>query len=210
MEETSLAAGSSWDEVDIGKLGIWLFLLSEIMLFGGFLAGYVMTRWGSSVCALGAPAWPKAGYSEGLGLALFNTVVLITSSFTMVRAFSACVKKEERRFRVHLLLTILLGALFLTVKCFEYRTKVGHGYYPNSAFMQANPGLTIFISYYFALTGLHALHLIAGVLWNFYLLRAEKLTGLTDRFAKKVEYAGLYWHFVDIVWVFLFPLFYLI
>lgn len=209
-ERCPLGQRGAWDDVEIGKLGIWLFLLSEIMLFGAFLAGYVMIRWGSSVCALGVPAWPKTGYTEGLALALFNTVVLITSSLTMVQAFSASSKKEESRFRNNLLLTILLGFLFLLVKIFEYGTKIHHGYYPGSLLMQANPGLTIFVSFYFALTGLHALHVIAGILWNFFLFRSSKVIGLTERLAKKVEYAGLYWHFVDIVWVFLFPLFYLI
>ncbi len=210
MEDYVIEKSSSWDEVDVGKLGLYLFLLSEIMLFGAFLASYVMIRWGSSVCALGAPAWPKAGYTGGLSLALFNTVVLITSSWTMVRAFSASLRKEESSFRNNLLLTILLGFLFLLIKIFEYGTKIHHGYYPGSSFMLANPGLTIFVSFYFALTGLHAVHVLAGVLWNLFLFRSSKVTGLTDRFARKMEYAGLYWHFVDIVWVFLFPLLYLI
>lgn len=210
MEETVSVEQNYWDEVDIGKLGIWLFLLSEIMLFGAFLSGYVMLRWGSTVCALGSPAWPKAGYTSGLALALLNTIVLITSSFTMVRTFSASLTKQEESFRKNLLWTISLGTIFLLVKLVEYSLKIEHGYTPGSSFMAANPGLTIFVSFYFALTGLHALHVVAGVLWNFFLLQAHKVTGITERLTKKIEYAGLYWHFVDIIWVFLFPLFYLI
>lgn len=186
-----------------------MFLLSEIMLFGGFLAGYATIRWGSPVCALGAPAWPAAGYLDGLRLAGLNTFLLITSSYTMVRA---CVlaRANDPAARRNLLITIVLGVAFLVVKIYEYHLKIHHGYYPGSEWMQTNPGLTIFFSFYYALTGLHGLHVIAGILWNVFLYKAMLKQGETERLANKLEYAGLYWHFVDVVWVFLFPLFYLI
>ncbi|MBI3292648.1 MAG: cytochrome c oxidase subunit 3 [Elusimicrobia bacterium] len=199
-----------WDTRDTGKLGIWLFLLSEAMLFGGFLSSYVMLRLGSSVCALGAPAWPQAGYTGGLLLATLNTLVIITSSFTMVNALTSAKQSNVRGFSLNLLATILLGCLFLGIKAFEYTAKVQHGYFPRSAFIAANPGLGIFVSFYFGLTGLHALHVLAGILWNGFLYQTGQAGDLTDAFVRKVENAGLYWHFVDIVWVFLFPLFYLV
>ncbi|MBI4055458.1 MAG: heme-copper oxidase subunit III [Elusimicrobia bacterium] len=197
-------------KIEAGKLGIWLFILSEIMLFGGFLASYVMLRLGSSVCALGTPAWPQAGYTGGLLLATLNTLVLITSSFTMVKAYVASRQKNASGFSLNLSVTILLGCLFLLIKAFEYTSKYYHGYFPGTEFMTANPGLGIFISFYYGLTGLHALHVIVGVLWNFFLLRFGTSQGFRETFVRKVEYAGLYWHFVDIVWVLLYPLFYLV
>lgn len=210
-ENTAILEKDSLEGVDTGKLGIWLFLISEVMLFGAFLASYFMTRWGSSVCRLGTPAWPQAGYAGGLALATLNTLVLITSSFTMVRAFAASQSKERESFSKNILATIVLGVLFLAIKTFEYRTKFHHGYYPGSEFIKANPGLGIFVSFYFALTGLHALHVIVGVLWNYFLyVKGKAEPGFKEGFVRKVEYAGLYWHFVDIIWVFLFPLFYLI
>ncbi|MBK9922384.1 MAG: heme-copper oxidase subunit III [Elusimicrobia bacterium] len=194
---------------DIGRYGMWFFILSEIMLFGAFIAAYVMLRWGSSVCALGAPAWPKTGYLGGLTLATINTLLLITSSFTMVRAVLASEEKNSVAFRRFMGATLLLGLGFLAVKIFEYYLKIHHGYYPRSEFMEATPGLNIFISFYFVLTGFHGLHVLIGVLWNFFLFKRGK-GPLDERFGRKVEYAGLYWHFVDAVWVFMFPLFYLI
>jgi heme/copper-type cytochrome/quinol oxidase subunit 3 len=210
MEAVGSIEQDSFSATEAGKLGIWLFILSEVMLFGGFLSSYVMIRLGSSVCALGTPAWPKAGYTGGLLLAALNTLILITSSFTMVSAFAASKKKDSQRFASNLSATILLGCAFLAVKAFEYTAKIHHGYFPGSQFIAANPGLGIFVSFYFALTGLHALHVIVGILWNSFLYVAGKSGNFTDALVRKVEYAGLYWHFVDVVWVFLFPLFYLI
>src|SRR4051812_291642 len=96
-----------------GKLGIWLFVLSEVMLFGGFIAGYVMIRWGSADCALGTPAWPKPGYSVGLTLATVNTLLLITSSWTMVRAGVFSREGDRAAFTRNLTTTLLLGLGFL-------------------------------------------------------------------------------------------------
>jgi cytochrome c oxidase subunit 3 len=198
------------DHSDIGQIGIWIFILSEIMLFGGFLVSYFMLRYGSSVCAIGVPAWPKEGYTLGLALATTNTLILISSSYTMVRSVFAAEKRDEKAFSRFMGLTIFLGLLFLCVKGGEYALKIDHGYYPRSPFMEASPGLNIFISFYFALTGFHGLHVVIGILWNWLLKRSAHKRMASPAFARKVEYAGLYWHFVDVVWVFLFPLFYLI
>jgi heme/copper-type cytochrome/quinol oxidase subunit 3 len=168
-----------------------------------------MIRWGSSACALGAPAWPRAGYTGGLLLATINTLILVTSSLTMVRTTLFARRGDHDRVRKNLLATLILGTLFLTIKGCEYALKIHHGYFPRSPFMQENPGLVIFISFYFALTGLHGLHVIAGLLWNGALYRAMR-QGWRPDFRNKLEYAGLYWHFVDVLWLFLFPLFYLI
>ncbi len=197
------------EDAERSRFGLWLFLLSEILLFGGFLSSYVMARWGNSVCMWGAPAWPQPGYTGGLMLALTNTVVLITSSFTMARAVLAARENDSSACARYLRWTVILGAGFLAIKAVEYIVKIEHGYFPRSELMAANPGLTIFVSYYFALTGFHALHVIAGLIWNGLLWKRANGPWQSST-GHKVELAGLYWHFVDVVWVFLFPLFYLI
>jgi cytochrome c oxidase subunit 3 len=210
MTTTAHADSSHSDHSDIGQMGIWIFILSEIMLFGGFLVSYFMLRYGSSVCGIGVPAWPKEGYSVGLSLATMNTLILISSSYTMVRAVLASERQDGKAFSRFMGTTIFLGLLFLCVKAGEYALKIHHGYYPRSPYMEANPGLNIFISFYFALTGFHGLHVIIGILWNWFLKQSAHKKIASPAFARKVEYAALYWHFVDVVWVFLFPLFYLI
>ncbi|MBI4425702.1 MAG: heme-copper oxidase subunit III [Elusimicrobia bacterium] len=198
------------DQAEIGKLGLWLFLLSEAMLFGGFLSSYLTLRLGNAACRLGTPAWPQAGYTGGLLLAGLNTLVLIASSYTMVRSLRRAADGDREGFRRDMLATLALGGAFLGVKAFEYYAKIRHGYYPGGPLVEANPGLGIFFSFYFAMTGLHALHVIAGLLWNGLLYKASGAAAMDERFARKVLFAGLYWHFVDVVWVFLFPLLYLI
>ncbi len=143
-------------------------------------------------------------------MASLNTLLLITSSLTMVRALMFIRHGETQRGLTHLQLTMVLGCLFLLVKIVEYTTKFHHGYFPGSEFIRANPGLGVFVSAYFTLTGLHALHVIIGVIWMGSLCFSARQVKAESSLARKVEYAGLYWHFVDLVWVFLFPLFYLI
>lgn len=193
---------------DPGKLGLWLFLLSEILLFGGFFAAYFMTRWGSDVCRLGAPAWPEGSAKTTMLLAALNTVILITSSYTVVRALLAAKRARLDAFRANMGATVALALAFLVVKGFEYSIKVHHGFTPGGAFALANPGYRVFFSYYFLMTGLHGVHVVVGMIWNS-LLMLSKEQG-TAAFPRKVEFAALYWHFVDLVWVFLFPLFYLV
>lgn len=207
--DAAIARDADWKEEDAGKLGVWLFILSEILLFGAFLSAYIATRLGNPECALGVVVWPAADRLPGLALAALNTVILLTSSYAMVRAVRGAERGDRDAFRANLLATLGLGAAFLLVKGGEYALKIGHGYYPGSDFAKASPGMSIFLSYYFLLTMLHALHVIAGLVWNGVVLRASA-AGATPALARKAEFAGLYWHFVDLVWVFLFPLLYLI
>ena len=209
MDIAVSAESASWDEAAIGRLGLWLFIESEIMLFGAFFASYVSTRLGNAECALGVSVWPEAGHLPGLALAALNTVLLLTSSYTMVRAVSGAERGDRARFRANLRATIALGAGFLVVKACEYTLKISHGYYPGSDLAQASPGLSIFLSYYYLMTSLHGLHVAAGLVWNLVVLSAPQDMP-PPALARKAEYAGLYWHFVDVIWVFLFPLFYLV
>lgn len=203
------AEGASWDEAEAGRIGLWLFILSEILLFGAFLASYVGTRLGNAECALGVVVWPEAGHLPGLAMAALNTVILLTSSYTMVRAITRAERGDRAGFRLNMLSTIVLGLGFLVVKSAEYALKVSHGYYPGSELAKTSPGLSIFLSYYYMLTLLHGLHVIAGLAWNGVALYASGDAPM-PAVARRAEYAGLYWHFVDVIWVFLFPLLYLI
>lgn len=200
---------NDWREEDAGRVGLWLFILSEILLFGAFLASYISTRLGNPECALGVVVWPEAGHAPGLALAALNTVILLTSSYSMVRAIGRAEAGDRAGFRSNMIATIVLGLGFLAVKTAEYSFKISHGYYPGSELARANAGLSVFLSYYYAMTILHALHIVAGLVWNATALHASGAAAM-PAVARKAEFAGLYWHFVDVVWVFLFPLLYLI
>jgi heme/copper-type cytochrome/quinol oxidase subunit 3 len=179
-----------------GKIGIWLFLASEVMLFGALFASYVMLR-------VGAPEWPAGATYLNVPLATLNTVVLISSSVTMVLAWASLVKGEFGRFRLFLGITILCGLAFLVVKYFEYSTKFHHELFPST---------NTFLAIYFTLTGLHGLHVIGGMAVNSWLWGPGAKMWKTDpvHFTNRVENAGLFWHLVDLVWIFLFPVLYLL
>ena len=173
-----------------GKVGVWWFLASEVMIFGGLIGCFVVFR-------LGAPEWAQAARHLSTPLGVLNTLILLTSSLTVVLALQALERGEEAGFRRFLALTILLGLSFLGVKAVEYTGEIRAGYAPWSG---------IFWSYYYTMTGLHALHVLAGIVVNLVLLVTREWR---RRSPHRIELAGLYWHFVDIVWIFLFPLLYL-
>lgn len=180
-----------------GKLGIWLFLASEVMLFGALFSALILLR-------VGADHWPH-GVEEGLSipLATLNTMVLITSSVTMVMSWASLKLNQYGRFQFYFAVTILLAFVFLVVKYFEYTDKFHHGHYPRT---------NNFFATYFTMTGLHGLHVVGGIVVNSYLLLMgrRQWNRDRDRFTNRIEYAGLYWHFVDLVWIFLFPILYLL
>lgn len=178
------------------KFGIWLFLASEVMLFGALFTSYILLR-------TAAPEWPHGYNILDVPLGTINTVILITSSVTMVLAWSALMEKNLGRFKVLLGSTILLALVFLVIKGFEYAAKFEHHHYIST---------DTFFATYFTLTGLHAVHILGGVIVNLYFLTAGSKMWQTDpqRFTQRIEVAGLYWHFVDLVWIFLFPTLYLL
>jgi heme/copper-type cytochrome/quinol oxidase subunit 3 len=179
-----------------GKLGIWLFLASEVMLFGALFSSYILLR-------TAAPEWPHAWQILNIPLATLNTVILIGSSVTMVMSWASLELKSFSRFRLYMGATFLLGLAFLLVKSFEYGSKFEHHLFPSTS---------NFFAVYFTLTGLHGLHVIGGMIVNAYLWGPGSKMWKSDprRFTNRVEIAGLYWHFVDLVWIFLFPTIYLI
>jgi heme/copper-type cytochrome/quinol oxidase subunit 3 len=176
------------------KAGIWLFLASEVMLFGALFTTYILLR-------LGAPEWPHGELD--IPLATLNTAVLITSSITMVMAWASLMMKNFGKFRLYLGLTILLGFGFLIIKYFEYSHHIRMGDIPSK---------NTFFAIYFTLTGLHGLHVIGGMIVNSYMWGRGSRMWKTEpaRFTNRIEVAGLYWHFVDLVWIFLFPVLYLL
>jgi heme/copper-type cytochrome/quinol oxidase subunit 3 len=177
-----------------GKLGIWLFLASEVMLFGAFFSTYIILR-------LGATEWPHGELNIPLGA--INTVLLISSSVTMVMAWASLKMNEWGKHRLYLLVTVVLAAIFLVNKYFEYAAHFATG---------EGPWHNTFLAIYFTMTGLHGLHIVGGIIVMLYLLGpgASLYKRNPEQFTNRVEYTGLYWHFVDLVWIFLFPVLYLL
>ena len=176
------------------KLGMWLFLASEVMFFTGLLGAYIVLR-------AGLPTWPHPGEELKIQLAALNTFILLSSSMTMALSVAAVHHADRAKAQLFLVLTILLGTAFLSVKGYEYSLKFAHGHFP---------GTGIFWDCYFTLTGLHGLHVLAGIIANFWVLSLTFRPDFLKQRGHLVEISGLYWHFVDVVWIFLFPLVYLI
>ena len=251
------------------KVGIWLFLASEIMLFGALFSTYIVLR--VSAPEVGPYMWPKGSEYLNIPIGTFNTAVLITSSITVILGWAALVTRNLAKFRRYMGFTILLGLTFLGVKAFEYHAKFTHygivmadgttmkghvesitksdgtviqgnfagallsksvdyimfvpdaksGHHSEAIKIEKaqftrissfGPWHNTFFAIYFTLTGLHALHVIGGMIVNFYLWGpgSKMFAVAPQRFTNRVEVAGLFWHFVDLVWIFLFPVLYLL
>jgi heme/copper-type cytochrome/quinol oxidase subunit 3 len=173
---------------------MWVFLASEVMFFTGLIGAYLVLRMG-----LGA-AWPGHEGHLSVPLGTLNTLVLICSSTTIVLALAAAERGALPMARGWLLTTIGLGSLFLVIKGFEYAAKFSHHIFPKT---------NIFWSCYFTLTAFHALHVLGGMLFNLRVFRYALTPSMWGTRRQRLELAGLYWHFVDIVWIFLFPMLYL-
>jgi len=240
-----------------GKFGIWLFLASEVMLFGALFSTYVLLR-------VGAPegTWPRGDSVLSVPLATFNTIVLITSSVTMVMAWASLKMNDLKKGQLCLVLTFLLAGAFLVVKYFEYKAKFTHyqielkqpmtlhgeevtkitGHHlreeeesvtiepdarkgerahPTAEKIERSnirritnfgPRHSTFLATYFTLTGLHGLHIVGGmiVIGYFILTGSKNWNWNREKYANRIECTGLYWHFVDLVWIFLFPVLYLL
>jgi cytochrome c oxidase subunit 3 len=187
------------------KLGMWLFLYTEIMLFGGLFvlyAAYYSTYTDEFI------TWGK---SLDLSVGVLNTVILLVSSFTVASAITAVQRQAKKRAAGLLLVSILLGAAFLVNKYVEWSHKFEAGIYPGSdGLTHAPAGKSIFFGLYYVITGLHGLHIIAGMILlciSFFLVLNGKICA--KNFVM-LENSGLYWHLVDLIWIFIFPLFYLI
>jgi cytochrome c oxidase subunit 3 len=189
------------------RMGMWLFLFTEMLLFGGLFLVYAVYRRAHAEAFHGASRELELGFGAG------NTVLLLTSSLTMAAGVAAFESGRIVRSARLIAATAGMGMVFLLNKGFEWGAKFHAGLYPTAAVLEArDPGEKLFFSLYFAMTGLHGLHVLVGasVLSVVLILVHRAGTDAPRRYPGVVENAGLYWHLVDIVWIFLFPLFYLI
>jgi cytochrome c oxidase subunit III len=187
------------------KIGMWLFLYSEIILFGGLFVLY------AAYFHKHPESFAMGGKELNRVIGALNTVVLLISSFTVAASITA-IQKGSRKLTISLLLlSISCGLIFLINKYFEWGAKIHHGIYPNSeTLVNGEPGLNIFFGLYYMITGLHGLHVIIGMVLlsiSLALVLAGKIDG--SRFSM-LDNSGLYWHLVDLIWIFVFPLFYLV
>lgn len=187
------------------KLGMWLFLFTEILLFGGLFILY----------SVYLHKYPLEFHTAGQELNVYfgtgNTVVLLTSSLTMALSIIAIQKSDKKLSMIFLSITLILAFVFLINKYFEWGAKFHHGIYPDSPHLLERPhGEIIFFGLYFTMTGLHGLHVLIGatiIIFNLIMLKNERIN--SHDFVL-LENTGLYWHLVDLIWIYLFPLFYLI
>jgi cytochrome c oxidase subunit III len=192
---------------EAATLGMWLFLATEVLFFGGLFTAYMLYRvWYPDT-------FGAASRTLDITLGTINTTVLITSSLTMALAVRAAATDERRKLMLFLVLTMVLGAMFLGIKGVEYYQKFEEHHIPGFGFHfegTAPERANLFFSLYFAMTGLHALHMIIGLVLMTVMLVMAWRGKFSARWHTPVEISGLYWHFVDIVWIFLFPLLYLV
>ncbi|MGH9803739.1 MAG: cytochrome c oxidase subunit 3 family protein [Candidatus Acidiferrales bacterium] len=211
MSEHSIALAHQFDDLGQQKeasiFGMWVFLVTEVMFFGGMFTGYAAYRFKYH------EAFMAGSNHLDILLGGINTAVLILSSLTMAMAVHAAQLSKRRAVMIYLIITMLLGSAFLGIKAVEYSHKFHQHLVPGPhfAFDGIDPQhAQLFFSFYFAMTGFHALHMVVGIgllsviLWMAYKGR------FNAEYYNPVEVSGLYWHFVDIVWIFLFPLLYLI
>jgi len=194
-------------QAEAATLGIWAFLITEILFFGGLFTGYAVYRTNYP------QAFAEASHHLDILLGGINTVVLIGSSFTMALAVHAAQSGKRRALIAFLLATMLLGAVFLGIKVVEYSHKFVDHLVPGRTFTFPGayaPQAQLFFSFYFAMTGMHAVHMIIGLAILSVLVGRAWRNRFSAIYFAPVEVTGLYWHFVDIVWIFLFPLLYLI
>jgi cytochrome c oxidase subunit 3 len=191
---------------DIGaRMGMWLFLFTELILFGGMFILYSVYRY----------KYPEAFHLAAKELntivGTFNTAILLTSSLTMALSITAIQRKQKSLSMFFQFITIVLALGFMVNKFFEWSAKFHHGIYPGSETLLSKPsGEIIFFGLYYVMTGLHGLHVIIGVVLISVMMRFTSKGIINNDSYVKLESAGLYWHLVDIIWIFLFPLFYLI
>ena len=195
-------------EFSANKLGFWLFLATEILLFGGLFVAYVVFR------NMYPEMFLDAHQHLNRTMGATNTVVLICSSFTMAMAVRAAQTGKRSQQVMFLVVTLSLAAVFLVIKYFEYSEKIAHGYLPGYWYAPHGVGDPVngnlFFGLYFMMTGLHGVHVLAGMVAITWVLIKAAKGQFSSSWYTPVELVGLYWHLVDLIWIYLFPLFYLI
>ena len=189
---------------EAAKIGMWLFLFTEMLLFGGLFILYSAYR------SRYPGDFHRGGQQLDYVIGVVNTLILLTSSLTMATSLTALAQRQRRRAVLLLTTTVLLGAAFLVNKSFEWSVKFHHGIYPSSPELLARPpGEILFFGLYFTMTGLHGLHVMAGIVVLSVMTILVARERITAADPVKLVNAGLYWHLVDVIWIFLLPLFYL-
>ncbi len=200
---------SAEDEFEASKQGMWLFLVTEVLMLGGLFVAYGLFR------GMYPEMFKAAHHMLSVKMGATNTVILITSSLTMVLGVIAAQRGQNKKAAAYLGVTLILAAGFLVVKYFEYSEKFHHGLLPGGYFnhpelSNVHPKAPLFFSLYFMMTGIHGLHVIVGMgLIAWIMIRCLK-NEFTPGYYTPVELVGFYWHFVDLVWIYLFPLLYLV
>ena len=211
MPEHSTAFAHQFDDIEQQResaaLGMWIFLATEVLFFGGMFLGYAVYR------GMYSSAFGQASRHLDVWLGAINTAALLCSSLTMALGVRAAQLGGRRTVVLFLLATIALASLFLGIKTVEYYHKYEEHLIPGRNFEFAAPHANhaqLFFSFYFAMTGMHALHMIIGIGIMLVLIFLTLRNRFSAEYHSPIEMTGLYWHFVDIVWVFLFPLLYLV
>ena len=193
-------------DAEASKIGMWLFIFTELLLFGGLFIVYSVYRF------MNPDAFHLAAEELNTTIGAINTVILLVSSMTIAISTSTLQMKKKGVTLLLLSITVLLGLVFLVNKYFEWGAKFGHGIWPGSEHMKTtmSQGEILFFGLYYVMTGLHALHIIIGLIIIFFAIHRVNKGTVNENRAALLENAGLYWHLVDLIWIFLFPLFYLI
>ncbi len=198
---------SADDEFEAAKQGMWIFLVTEVLMFGGLFVAYGIFR------GLYPEMFHAAHKMLAVPMGALNTVVLITSSLTMALAVSATQKGRKNQAIGYLVVTFIFACCFLVVKYFEYSHKFHDGLLPAGFFTNTelkDPKSPLFFSLYFMMTGLHGIHVLIGMGVIAWILRRTMRNEFSPAFYTPVELVGFYWHFVDLIWIYLFPLLYLV
>jgi cytochrome c oxidase subunit 3 len=198
---------SAEHEFESSKQGMWLFMVTEVLMIGALFVGYILFR------SMYLDAFHEAHKMLDVRMGTINTIILISSSVTMLLAVTASQRGDRAKTFQMLLATFLFGCGFLVVKYFEYSHKIHDGLLPGGLFHNAHvthPKGPLFFSFYFMMTGIHAFHVILGMGLMVWLMRRNARGEFSPEFYTPVELVGFYWHFVDLVWIYLFPLLYLV
>ena len=205
--------GTATQEYAAGKFAMWLFLVTEVLLFGGLFAGYMIYK------DMYPETFVAGGNQLNWQLGTLNTVFLLTSSLTMALGVRAAQLANKRQMLLQLGVTIVLAGAFMVVKYFEYKAKYDHGFlpgylfHPHAGFTDVFAGLpfpNLYFSFYFTMTGIHGFHVLVGMFLIGWLMWGGSKGRYHSGYYMPVELVGLYWHIVDLIWIFLFPLLYLV
>ncbi|SMO70431.1 cytochrome c oxidase subunit 3 [Saccharicrinis carchari] len=203
--DTSATIQHSHRDDEASKLGMWLFIFTELLLFAGLFIVYGVYRY------LNPTAFSLAAEQLSVTVGTINTIALLISSATIAMASTAIRLKNKKLTLFLLFVTLFMAVLFMVNKYFEWAGKIEHGLFPSSASLHSlGNGDTLFFGLYFFMTGIHALHILIGIVLIAVVFIRVKNSSITDNNPVLLDNSGLYWHLVDVIWIFLFPLFYLI